>query len=74
LLRGVLIALFAAFTVGPLLIWALRTLGVRDMGFWQFVGFKAASGAVLAGLITPLVALRALMDPESAPQGTGPHV
>jgi hypothetical protein len=63
LLRGIALGLFAAVTIAPLTIWGLQALGIRGMGFWQFVGFKAAFAAALAALITPVVALRALMDP-----------
>jgi hypothetical protein len=62
LLRGIALGLLAAVTIAPLAIWGLRALGIQAMGFWQFVGFKAAFGAALAALITPVVALRALMD------------
>ena len=62
LLRGIALGLLAAVTIAPLLIWGLQALGIQAMSFWPFVGFKAAFGAVLAALITPLVALRALMD------------
>ena len=62
LLRGLALGLLAAVTIAPLVIWGLQALGIRAMGFWHFVGFKAAFGAALAALITPVVALRALMD------------
>jgi len=67
--RGIALGLFAAVTVAPLTIWALQALGVREMGFWPFVSFKAAFGGALASLITPVVALRALMDSGPAPSG-----
>ena len=63
LLRGIALGLLAAVTLAPLTIWGLQALGIRGMGLWQFVSFKAAFGAALAALITPVVALRALMDP-----------
>lgn len=65
--RGIVLGLLAATTIAPLTIWALQALGVRQMGFWQFVTFKAAFGAALAALITPVVALRALMDSGAGP-------
>jgi hypothetical protein len=61
-LRGIVLGLLAAVTIAPVTIWGLQALGIREMGFWQFVGFKAAFGAASAALITPVVALRALMD------------
>lgn len=63
LLRGIALGLLAAVMIAPLTIWGLQALGIRGMGLWQFVGFKAAFGSALAALITPIVALRALMDP-----------
>ncbi len=68
-LRGIVLGLLAAITIAPLTIWALQALGVQEMGFWQFVSFKAAFGGALATLITPVVALRALMDSGAAPGG-----
>ena len=62
LLRGIALGLLAAVPIAPQVIWGLQALGIQAMSFWQFVGFKAAFGAALAALITPLVALRALMD------------
>ena len=62
LLRGIALGLLAAVTMAPLVIWGLQAVGIGAMGFWQFVGFKAAFGGALAALITPVVALRALMD------------
>ncbi|HEX6030805.1 MAG TPA: hypothetical protein VFY90_05180, partial [Tepidiformaceae bacterium] len=35
LLRGIALGLLAAVTIAPLTIWALQTLGIRGMGFWQ---------------------------------------
>jgi hypothetical protein len=55
--------LLTAVTIVPLTIWGLQALGIAGMGLWQFVGFKAAFGSGLAALVTPVVALRALMDP-----------
>lgn len=69
-LRGMVLGLLAAVTMAPLTIGALQALGVREMGFWQFVSFKAVFGAALATIITPVVALRALMDPGAAPSET----
>ncbi len=68
-LRGIFLGLLAAVTIAPLTIGVLQALGVREMGFWQFVSFKAAFGGALATLITPVVALRALMDSGPAPDG-----
>lgn len=69
-LRGIVLGLLASVTIAPLMTLALQALGVREMSFWQFVSFKAAFGGALATLITPVVALRALMDPGAAPSGT----
>lgn len=70
-LRGIVLGLVAAASIAPLTISALQALEVREMGFWQFVSLKAAFGGALAALITPVVALRALMDPGAAPSGVG---
>jgi hypothetical protein len=68
--RGIILGALALVTIAPLTILALHALGVREMSFWQFVSFKAAFGGALATLITPVVALRALMDPGAAKSGT----
>ena len=66
-LRAVVLGLFAAATVAPVVLMVLQTMGVREVGLWQFVGFKAAFAAGLATVVTPLVAWRALMDTAAAP-------
>jgi hypothetical protein len=43
-------------------VWALVALEVHDLGVGRFVVFKALFAAVLAALVTPIVALGALGD------------
>ena len=68
--RGIILGLFAAVTLAPLTILVLQNIGVLEMGLWRFVSFKAAFAGGLAALITPVIALRALMDPVAAPGAT----
>jgi hypothetical protein len=66
LLRAVVLGLAGAATIGAVTVWTLDRLGVRGMDFVPFVAVKAAFGAVLAAVVTPVVAWRALMDPVAA--------
>ena len=65
-----MVALLAAVTIGPLAIWLLQGLGGPEMTLGRFVALKAGFGMVLAVLVTPVVAWRALMDSAIASRGT----
>ncbi len=55
-----------AVSVAPLTIAVLDGLEVTDLQFWSFVTFKATFAALLAVLVTPLIALYAIAAPGSA--------
>jgi hypothetical protein len=61
-MRALVLGLAGLIAVAPVAVWALVALEVRDLGPWSFVAFKALFAAVLAALVTPLVALGALGD------------
>ena len=65
-LRATALGLVAAAIIAPVTIWLLQALGTRDMSLGHFVLLKAVFGALLAVLVTPVVARRALMDPVIA--------
>lgn len=73
IVRGIVLGLLAAVTLAPVTIWALQDIGMREMSLWRFVSFKAAFAGGLAALITPVIALRALMDHVAAPRATVGH-
>jgi hypothetical protein len=58
--RGLALGAACALIIGPLSIWLLSRLGVADLAFWPFVGFKASFAAALALLVTPIIALWAI--------------
>jgi hypothetical protein len=60
-----------AVLAAPPVVFALSALGVGELGFWNFVAFKAMFAAILAALVSPLIALAALGDASSGarPQG-----
>jgi hypothetical protein len=61
--RGLVLGVGCALIVGPLSVWALGRLDVSELGFWPFVGFKAAFAAALALLVTPVISLWAMAAP-----------
>jgi hypothetical protein len=65
-LRALLLGLLSALLVSPIMVLALRWLGVHGLKFWSFVAFKASFAAALAAVITPIVASRALEDGVTA--------
>lgn len=60
--RALVLGLACAVALGPLVVWTLALLEVRELGAWPFVVFKAAFAGALAALVTPVVALGALGD------------
>ena len=64
-LRGLALAVMTTAMVAPVTLWALGALGVMQLGFWSFVFFKASFAAVLAAVVTPLVALWAIAEPKA---------
>jgi hypothetical protein len=65
--RALFLGLVTLVAVAPVAVWALTALEVEELGMWRFVTFKALFAAVLAAIVTPIVALGALGDttPES---------
>jgi hypothetical protein len=58
--RGLVLGAACALLVGPASIWLLSRLGVAELAFWPFVGFKALFAAALALVVTPIIALWAM--------------
>jgi hypothetical protein len=65
--RAVVLGLIGVAVAAPLALWAMVGLGVEGMSFWGFIAFKATFAAVLAALLTPIVALCALGDGAPIP-------
>jgi len=61
--RGAVLGLVCTAVVAVLTIGALAALGVGEMRLWPFLTFKATFAAVLAALVTPVVALWAIAEP-----------
>ncbi len=59
--RGLAMAAVCTIAVAPLAIFALSTFQLTPMNFWSFVTFKASFAAVLAALVTPFIALWAIV-------------
>jgi hypothetical protein len=66
--RALVLGLATLIAVAPVAVWALTALEVNDLAVWHFVTFKALFAALLAAIITPIVALGALGDtaPETS--------
>lgn len=58
--RGLVLGAACALIIGPLSVWLLSRVGVAELAFWPFVGFKATFAAALALLVTPIIALWAI--------------
>jgi hypothetical protein len=69
--RALMLGLACAVALGPVAVWTLALLEVREMGAWPFVVFKAAFAAALAALVTPVIALGALGDAGGGAAGGG---
>jgi hypothetical protein len=59
--RAVVLGAFGLAVSVPT-IGVLVALGVRQLSLWDFIAFKATFAAVLAGIVTPIIALCALGD------------
>lgn len=60
--RALVLGVVCVAVAAPPSLWLLGRLGVDDMSSWGFVAFKAGFAAVLAAIVTPLIALCALGD------------
>jgi hypothetical protein len=58
--RGLVLGVASMLTVAPLTIAVLWALGVQAMSLRTFVLFKATFAALLAAIVTPLIALWAI--------------
>ena len=58
--RGIVVGVACMLTVAPLTIAVLWALGIHAMSLRTFVLFKAAWSALLAAIVTPLIALWAI--------------
>jgi hypothetical protein len=65
--RAVVLGVLGVVLVGIPTAWALGALQVDAMAFWPFVGFKALLAAAMAAVVTPVVALWALVEPAPEP-------
>ncbi len=59
-LRGALLGLMCALTIGPLAATFFGAVGLAPLGFWSWVVLKASYAAVLGLFVTPLLAIWAL--------------
>jgi len=59
--RGALLGVITAAVVAPPAIAVLALLGVTQQSFWGFVIFKAVFAAALGAVVTPLIALWAIV-------------
>jgi hypothetical protein len=55
-----------ALSVAPVTIAILDGLEITALQLWSFIAFKAVFAALLAALVTPLIALYAIAAPELA--------
>jgi hypothetical protein len=60
--RGALLGAAGALLAAPPVVLALSILGVGELEFWSFIAFKSSFAALLAALVSPLIALAALGD------------
>ena len=60
--RALVLGFATLVVVAPPSLGLFRWIGIDDLGFWGFVAFKASFAAVLAALLTPLIALAAMGD------------
>lgn len=72
-LRAVAVGVFVGVIAGPLVIAALKSLGWTSVGLVSFVLSKGVLCGVVALLISPLLALRAMADAQQ-PELKAPQV
>lgn len=60
--RALGLGLAGVVVAGAIALASFALLGVESLAFGPFLGFKALFAAVLAALVTPLIALLALSD------------
>jgi hypothetical protein len=65
--RGALLGLLGAALAAPPALFGLAVMGVAELDFWSFVAFKSVFAAILAAIVSPVIALAALGD-TSAPR------
>ena len=66
-LRGALLGLVCALTIGPLAARGFGAVGLGPLGLWSFVALKATYASVLGLFVTPLLAIWAIAEPVSSP-------
>jgi hypothetical protein len=62
--RALVLGVACALLLGPLSVWVLGRLGVDELAFWPFVGFKAAFAGALALVVTPVISIWAMTAPR----------
>jgi hypothetical protein len=70
--RGAVLGAVGALIAAPPVVLALSALGVGELPLWSFITFKAIFAAILAALVSPLIALAALGDAPRIPSGRPP--
>lgn len=60
--RGLVLGVTGLVAFAPVVVWAFAALGVRELGVWSFVAYKALFAAALSVVFTPVIALMALGD------------
>ncbi len=66
LFRGLVLGVLAGLVVGLPAVLTVHALEVAEMDLGSFVLFKAIFAAILAALVSPVIALRALADASGA--------
>jgi len=66
-LRGALLGLVCALTIGPLAGMLFGAVGLAPLGFWAWIVLKASYASVLGLFVTPLLAIWAIAEPVSSP-------
>jgi hypothetical protein len=64
LLRGLVLAFAALATCAPLLLGSLLVFGVHDLSVTGFAAIKFFYAAIVAGLVSPIIALYVLVNPQ----------
>jgi hypothetical protein len=63
--RALVLGAAATLLIAPIAIFAFHSAGLDGIESGPFIRIKAAYAAVLAGIVTPLIAARALADTNS---------